>query len=83
MTRLIFILILIYVLYLAIKIFFKKGDSGVSGRESSAVVSEMVQDPFCKTWVPKNEAFRKVLKGKEIYFCSSECAEKYEKKMDN
>ena len=55
----------------------------VSGQKSNGdVVSEMVQDPFCKTYIPSNEAFRIVLDGKEFHFCSEECAEKFKQKTD-
>ena len=48
---------------------------------SSGAIDEMVQDPFCKTYVPKREAKRKVIKGKEYPFCSEECAERFEKEL--
>ncbi len=47
--------------------------------DSSGAIDEMVQDPFCKTYVPKREAKRKVIKGKEFLFCSEKCAESFEK----
>jgi YHS domain-containing protein len=45
------------------------------------MISEMVQDPYCKTYIPKNEAYRAILGGNEILFCSKECAEKYKESM--
>ncbi len=47
--------------------------------DNPGAIDEMVQDPFCKTYVPKREAKRKVIKGKEYLFCSEKCAEKFEK----
>jgi len=48
--------------------FMKKGN----------VIDEMVQDPFCKTYIPKREAVKRVIGGKEILFCSKECADRFE-----
>ena len=40
----------------------------------------MVQDPNCKTYVPKTEAVRKEIRETEYFFCSEKCAEEYEQK---
>lgn len=44
-------------------------------------VDEMVQDPSCMTYIPRRSAQRKIVAGKEFFFCSKECAEKFEKEM--
>ena len=46
--------------------------------ENGGPIDEMVQDPFCKTYIPLRDAQRKVIKGKEYFFCSKECADKFE-----
>jgi YHS domain-containing protein len=38
----------------------------------------MVQDPSCKTYIPKRDARRKVIEGKEYFFCSKDCADRFE-----
>jgi YHS domain-containing protein len=38
---------------------------------------DLVQDPFCKTYVPKSQAYVKEIDGKPHYFCGKECFEKY------
>ena len=38
---------------------------------------DLVQDPFCKTYVPKSQAYVKEIYGKPHYFCGKECFEKY------
>lgn len=81
LIRLLFFIFLIYILYSLVKKVFGTG-SKISGRDSSSgVISEMVQDPFCKTYIPSNEAYRTVVGGEEILFCSRECAEKYKEKV--
>jgi YHS domain-containing protein len=34
---------------------------------------ELVQDPYCKTYVPKRTAVRKRVEGRDYYFCNREC----------
>jgi YHS domain-containing protein len=41
---------------------------------------DMVLDPECGTYVPKNDAIKGVIKGKTTYFCSTECKEKFKEK---
>ena len=81
LLRLLIIIFLIYILYGVVKRVLGAG-SKLSGRDSSpGVISEMVQDPLCKTYIPRNEAYRAVVEGEEILFCSRECAEKYKVKV--
>ena len=81
LIKILFIFFLIYILYGLIKKVFSSG-SKLSGRDSSpGVISEMVQDPFCKTYIPRNEAYRAIIDGEEIFFCSRECADKYKNEI--
>ena len=81
MLRLIFILILGYILYRLLKYIFGAGKK-VYRNSDGAVIDEMVQDPVCKTYIPKRQAVNVVKKGREYFFCSRECAEKF-KTMKN
>jgi len=38
---------------------------------------ELVQDPYCQTYIPKRSAIRKRLSGKIYYFCKEECLQKF------
>jgi uncharacterized protein len=38
---------------------------------------DMVQDPYCNTYVPLSNAYKATVDGKTLYFCSKECFEKY------
>ena len=83
LIRLLFFLFLIYILYSLVKRVFGAGSKISRSDSSSGVISEMVQDPFCKTYIPRNEAYTIILGGEEIPFCSKECAEKFKKMKDN
>jgi YHS domain-containing protein len=38
---------------------------------------ELVQDPYCQTYIPKRIAVRKRVGGRDYYFCSQECLGKF------
>jgi len=38
----------------------------------------MIKDPVCNTYIPESEAVKKTVKGKTYFFCSNECADKFE-----
>jgi uncharacterized protein len=72
MTRLlvfvILILFLYYVLYYLIKDMSRRKRSH---RESDP--EELVQDPYCQTYIPRRSAVRRRIAGKEYYFCNQNC----------
>ncbi len=83
MVRLLIYILLLYVIYSLVKRLLLSGPKTKQNRDASGMISEMVQDPFCKTYIPKNEAYRAILGGNEILFCSKECAEKYKDKLNS
>jgi uncharacterized protein len=42
---------------------------------------EMVKDPSCETYIPKESAIRACIDGKDYYFCSKECLRKFKGEM--
>ncbi len=70
--RILLLAILIYVLY---RLFVKKE------KKESYDIGEMIQDPNCKTYIPKEQAYMREIGGKRYFFCSKECADIFEKKM--
>jgi len=38
---------------------------------------ELVQDPYCQTYIPKRSALKKRIHGQDYYFCNRECLKKY------
>ena len=73
MTRLAVIALLLAIIVLLFRSFFRTGTPG-------SPATEMVQDPNCQTFVPKPEAIRQTIEGREWYFCSRRCAEEYQLK---
>lgn len=74
------ILILIFVGYIAYRLIRRYLGPGqkVEPRPEVGSIDEMVQDPFCKTYIPKRTALRRVVAGREYFFCSESCADRFE-----
>jgi uncharacterized protein len=43
------------------------------------VESEMVKDPNCGTYIPRESAIRARIDGREYFFCSKECMREFKK----
>ena len=43
--------------------------------------SEMVKDPHCQTYIPKNFAIRAHIAGRDYYFCSRQCMQEFKRDM--
>jgi uncharacterized protein len=78
MLKFLIIGILIYLLYILVKGLFRKDKEIHRGSPGTGVIDEMVRDPVCETYIPKRQAIRRVIDGKEFFFCSKECADKFE-----
>ena len=80
-VRFLVILILFFLLYLVARLLL--GFSSLSSQQQKRheqLGGEMVKDPICETYVPKNRAIEKTFNGQTVYFCSQECADAYDKK---
>ena len=80
LLRLLVLVALGYLLYRVVKSFLPPSRK-LNKIRSNGVIDEMVQDPQCKTYIPRREAQRKVIDGKEYFFCGKECADKFEKEV--
>lgn len=75
--RIIIYIILAYLLYRILKSLFSKS-KGLEKGDSVGIIDEMVQDPYCKTYIPRKDAQKRIIEGHEYLFCSDECASKFE-----
>jgi YHS domain-containing protein len=83
MIRLLILLLLAYLCFRIVKgvlSLLGGGQELKRGRDDEKVIDEMVQDPACRTYIPRREAIRKVIRGQEVFFCSKECAQEFEAK---
>lgn len=37
----------------------------------------MIKDPYCETYFPKRDGIHLKFEGKDLYFCSADCRDKY------
>ena len=77
MVRFLIFALLAYLLYRVLRGIIEPALKSGNGRNSGAI-DEMVQDPSCQTYIPLREAKRKVIGGREYYFCCKECCDKFE-----
>ena len=66
---------LIYTAFQAVKQAILKPPTPPAEKTSRG--EEMIQDPECGTYVPRNDAVKAQVKGKTQYFCSNDCRDKY------
>ena len=81
MYRIILILGLLGVLYFLIRraLRLRKGQG-----KSDAILpgaNQMIQDPVCLVFVPKEAAVAEDIGGQTYYFCSRSCAHKFQEKL--
>ena len=67
---------LAYTVYQMIRQAFLKPPSPPA--EKTARGEEMIQDPVCGTYIPKNEAVKAPFKGKTAYYCSTDCRDRHQ-----
>ena len=77
MIRFVLYLLFFLIFYFLLRLFMKDigGFQKKVGRGSEA--EELVQDPHCKTYVPRRLAIRKRVEGRDLYFCTKECMTMY------
>ncbi len=78
--RIIILAVLGYLLYRILRGLFTTGKK-LKKSPNTGPIDEMVQDPFCQTYIPLRDAQKKIINGREYFFCSNECADNFEKTM--
>ena len=85
-VRFLLFLLLIYLLYKIFKTIRQLKPSGNEYDKRKADLKEgedLVEDPFCHTYVPISQAFKTEISGRNYYFCSKQCSDKYELEKNN
>jgi uncharacterized protein len=79
MIKLLILIFLGYIAYRVVRKYLSPGARPEPGPPPEAgSVDEMVQDPSCLTYIPRRTAVRRMVKGKEYFFCSEACADRFE-----
>lgn len=76
-VKIILYALLVYIIYLLIRFFQTLNKVKKSTRPQKPVSNLMVKDHICNTYLPKEEAIKEIYQGKEYYFCSEACRQKF------
>jgi uncharacterized protein len=82
MARLILFFLLVSILYYLLHLLMKGMSSFRKKTSSESEAEELVQDPYCQTYIPKRSALKKKVAGTVYYFCNQECLERYLRKRE-
>lgn len=80
MSRLLVFLVLLYLLYRAVKSKMVSKDTSGPARQQHRppeIDDVMVKDPFCEVYFPKRNGVRLVYDGQELFFCSTQCRDRF------
>lgn len=78
--RLLLFFLLIYLMYKIFKSIRQlKSPGNEYGKYNTEVKKgeDLIEDPVCHIYVPISQAFKKEISGRDYYFCSKECSDKY------
>ena len=78
--KVVVILVVLYIVYRIVRMTGRARVEKAKGYRVDDKPSEgedLVQDPFCLTYVPKSQAYLREIDGRQQFFCSRECCEKY------
>jgi YHS domain-containing protein len=80
MIRFIILFVVGYVLYRSLKSWVFPASSSprsVSSKTTAEIDDVMIKDPFCEAYFPKRSGVHLNFGGKDLYFCSNQCKDKY------
>lgn len=69
--------LLVYIVYKFIRIYQKLGQKDNAHRQARKSSGHMVKDEICNTYLPQEDSIKAIHQGKEYYFCSQECRQKF------
>jgi YHS domain-containing protein len=78
--RLLVLLGLLYLCYRLLKSWLLKETSSQKtafGKKAGEIDDVMVRDPYCNVYFAKRDGVHLNIQGKDVYFCSTECKDKF------
>ncbi len=75
-----------YLAYRFLKSWMFQGISSARGdapQTAGQIDDVMIKDPFCETYFAKRDGVHLKLNGKDLYFCSSDCRDKFIAQQSN
>jgi len=80
MSRVILFILFFFILYYILSNFFTNILRPGKRMNQGSEVEELVQDPYCQTYIPKRSAVKKKIAGSMLYFCNQKCLTNYLKR---
>jgi YHS domain-containing protein len=77
LIRFILYALLAYLVFTFIRVFQRLGQKSHSPRQQKKTAGQMVKDQICNTYLPQEDAIQELNEGKEYFFCSKECRQKF------
>jgi YHS domain-containing protein len=81
MYRLLLILGLLIILYFLVRKALREFNKSSLPNQGSAEADQMIQDPVCRTYIPRRNAVSASIGGQTYYFCSMNCAQTFQKQL--
>lgn len=78
--RLLVLMGLLYLCYRFLKFWMlkeKPSQKAAFGKKTDEIDDIMVKDPYCEIYFAKKDGVNLNIKGKDVYFCSKECKDKF------
>lgn len=75
--------LLAYIIYKFIQLYQILTRKNRPHRQAKPTSGLMVKDEVCNTYLPKEDAFKEIVGGKEYFFCSKECRQKFLESKNN
>jgi YHS domain-containing protein len=75
--RLFYYAVMAYVVYSVYRFFKNLGRPRQGAKPRAQLSGVMVKDEACQIYLPKDQALRETIGGREYFFCSKECREKF------
>ncbi|MDH4218547.1 MAG: YHS domain-containing protein [Candidatus Aminicenantes bacterium] len=75
--RIVLYALLAYIIYKFIRLYQYFSKRSRAPRQPRQISGMMVKDDMCNTYLPKEDAIKEIVEGKEYYFCSKECRQKF------
>jgi uncharacterized protein len=79
MRQLLILVLIVALVYLISQLLFPKRRirQQTARQPSTPIAEEMVRDPVCQLYLPRSEAIRRTVQGREHFFCSPGCFDKF------
>lgn len=74
--RLLAAVVILYLLYRIARWLFlssAKPSEQTSNRKPPAITEDLVEDPYCHSYLPVSQSYKASIDGKTEYFCSEKC----------